>query len=471
MSLCYGEHETLGQAMFANAKLGDQRRTTRAVKTFDAMRLHPGGTLPDKLAAPMDLKALYRLCDCEQVTHEALLDSMRRYALRNIAAHPGTVLLIHDATELNFTSRKSLADKLGQVGNGMGHGFICHNVLAVDAESGSVLGLMNQLLHRRAIVPKNERPAERRARESRESRLWVEGARRSPAERRLVDVADRGADYFEFLESEMNSGRTFVVRVHYPRKTQLGHDGQSPVQTLPQCASQLPELGRFTMDAQAQQAGKSHRGRKARLHGEYVVRGGAVLVHPPHFRAGNHGREPLPLYLVSVVEQHPPKGAKPIEWLLLTNESVVTFKDAWRVVGWYEKRWIIEEYHKAKKTGCGIEGLQFTAVERLEPAIALLSAVALTLLDLRDASRRSDATTRRATTVVGRDYVAVLTTWRWGEARMQISVHEFYFALARLGGHQNRRHDHRPGWLVLWRGWTKLQAMLIGYQATKPRCG
>lgn len=471
MSLCYGEHETLGQAMFANAKLGDQRRTTRVVKTFDAMRQHPGGTLPDKLAAPMDLKALYRLCDCEHVTHQALLDSMRQYALRNIAAHAGTVLLIHDATELNFTSRKSLAGKLGQVGNGMGHGLICHNVLAVDAESGSVLGLMNQLLHRRAIVPKNERPAERRVRESRESRLWIEGARRSPAERRLVDVADRGADCFEFLESETNSGRTFVIRVHYPRKTQLGHDGQGPVQTLPQSASQLPELGRFTMDAQAQQAGKSHRGRQARLNGEYVVRGGAVLVHPPHFRAGVHGRKPLPLYLVSVVEQHPPKSAKPIEWLLLTNEPVVAFQAAWRVVGWYEKRWIIEEYHKAKKTGCGIEGLQFTAAERLEPAIALLSAVALTLLDLRDASRCDDATTRRATTVVARDYVAVLTTWRWGEVRMQISVHEFYFALARLGGHQNRRRDHRPGWLVLWRGWTKLQAMLIGYATTKPRCG
>ena len=142
------------------------------------------------------------------------------------------------------------------------------------------------------------------------------------------------------------------------------------------------------------------------------------------------------------------------------------------MTSWYECRWIVEEYHKGMKTGCGVEELQFTAVERLQPAIALLSAVALTLLDLRDASRRDDAHTRPATTVISHDYVAVLTAWRYGEVRMEVSVHDFYYALARLGGHQNRKHDKRPGWLVLWRGWVKLQAMLDGYLAARrKRCG
>ena len=71
---------------------------------------------------------------------------------------------------------------------------------------------------------------------------------------------------------------------------------------------------------------------------------------------------------------------------LLTNEPVQTFKDALRVVSWYECRWVVEELHKAMKTGCDIENPQFTKVERLQPAIALLSIVALTLLTLRDAS-------------------------------------------------------------------------------------
>lgn len=123
------------------------------------------------------------------------------------------------------------------------------------------------------------------------------------------------------------------------------------------------------------------------------------------------------------------------------------------------------------KTGCGIEDLQFTAVERLEPAIALLSALTLTLLNLRDVSRRPDAHTRRATTVFAREYVEMLSIWRYGKSR-HLTIHAFCLALGRLGGHQNRKHDHAPGWLILWRGWTKLQLLVDGYLAAQQkRCG
>ena len=64
-------------------------------------------------------------------------------------------------------------------------------------------------------------------------------------------------------------------------------------------------------------------------------------------------------------------------------------------------------------------------------------------------------------------YIEVLSTWRYGKTRNDLTIHDFFFALARLGGHQNRKHDHRPGWLVLWRGWMKLQYMLDGYLAAK----
>jgi hypothetical protein len=39
-----------------------------------------------------------------------------------------------------------------------------------------------------------------------------------------------------------------------------------------------------------------------------------------------------------------------------------------------------------------------------------------------------------------------------------------------LGGHQNRKNDHRPGWLILWRGWMALQYMFDGAEALKS-CG
>lgn len=471
MTLDLEGKQTLGEAMFGSAELGDRRRTARLVTTFNQLRRHPGSTLPNKLASPPDLKGLYRLMDRPEVTHEALMTPLRAYTLKNIAACQGTVLLIHDATELDYTDREPLAEHLGQIGSGHGRGYLCHNVLAVDAQSPSVLGLMDQILHCRDTVPENETMAEHRARETRESLLWIKGTRHLPRDRRLVDVADQGADTFEFLEHEHHSGRTFVIRVYKPRIVQAGHDGEGPRYYMSEYVHGLAELGRFTMDVQSQRK-RNAPFRSARTGAEFVVRGGALLVHPPHAKWGKHGDDPLPLYAVLITEVHPPKDEKPVEWLLLTNQPVKTFADAWRVTGWYECRWIVEEYHKGQKTGVAIEELQFTTVERLQPAIALLSAVALTLLDLRDASRHDDAQTRLATTVVSPDYVAVLTAWRYGEVRLKISVHDFYYALARLGGHQNRNHDKRPGWLVLWRGWQKLQAMFDGYLAAqRTRCG
>src|ERR1035437_235056 len=79
MSLAYGTDSNLGQAIFGHAQLGDRRRTARLVETFNLMRRHPGGTLPDKLSAPADLRAFYRLCDADDVTHGAIIAAAREY--------------------------------------------------------------------------------------------------------------------------------------------------------------------------------------------------------------------------------------------------------------------------------------------------------------------------------------------------------------------------------------------------------
>ncbi|HSQ57591.1 MAG TPA: IS4 family transposase [Gemmata sp.] len=466
MSSPYDSRPGLGREVFGTAELGDRRRTERLVHTFDRMCAHPGGTLPDKLASPPDLRGLYRLCDADEVTHEAVLAPARAHTRARVENCPGDVLVLHDATELDYTTLSSLAGDLGQIGKGDHRGFLCHNVLAVEADSGEVLGLMDQLLHRRDEVPDGETLTEHRDRATRESRLWVLGTRYLPADARLIDIADQGADTFEFLEHESHSGRRFVIRATKPRKVYAGHQPTGPRQELKAYARSLPELGRFTMDVQAQP------GRKPRTAAEFVVRGAAVLVCPPHAKAGHHGDDPLPLYVVQVTEVSPPEGEKAIEWTLLTNERVQTFKDTWRVTGWYERRWVVEEYHKAQKTGCRIEGMQFTTTDRLEPAIALLSVVAVTLLNLREASRRADAGARRADTLLSCEYVEVLSLKRYGKVRDDLTVREFFLALARFGGHQNRKCDGPPGWLVLWRGWMKLQAMLDGYLAARLRkCG
>ena len=46
-----------------------------------------------------------------------------------------------------------------------------------------------------------------------------------------------------------------------------------------------------------------------------------------------------------VREEDPPKGATPVEWLLLTTLPCDTLKAALQVLTWYTYRWRIERYH------------------------------------------------------------------------------------------------------------------------------
>lgn len=473
MPVNYASETTLGHAIFDQAEFGDVRRNARMAESFDSMKRHPGGSLPDKLANPADLRAFYRLLDCEGVTHQTMIAAIRKHTLVNMAACSDPVLVLHDATELDYSSLKSLVDDLAQIGNGNRRGYICQNVLAVNARTGAVLGLLDQILHKRAKTPKNETKAQLRARDSRESLLWLKGTKHLPQDMSLMDVCDRGADTFEFLEHEFKSDRQFVIRSSKVRKVYPGHEVAEETELLADFAEGLPELGRFTMDVQLQQGRTGSKARKTRTarNAEFTVQGAAVLVCRPRVKKGNHGNDPLPLYVVRVCEVDPPAGEKPLQWTLLTNKPIKTFKDAWDVISCYEKRWIIEELHKGMKTGCKVEDVQFTTVERLQPAIALFTTLAVTLLNLRDMSRMDDAQTIDASEVLDSVYIAVLSLWRFGKVK-KLTVHEFFYALARLGGHQNRSSDREPGWIVIWRGWAKLQNMILGYQAAQAnKCG
>jgi hypothetical protein len=449
---------------FGAASLGDKRRTARLVDVAHRLTCHPGGSLPQKLKAPSVLKATYRLMECDDVTHEAILAPHREYVREAIHAHSGTLLVIHDATELDYTTLSSLGE-LGQIGNGNRRGYICHNSLVVDPQGRRVIGLANQVLHRRIKAPKDETKAQSQTREDRESRLWVQGVQGSPADAKLVDVCDRGADTTEFLDHEVRHERRFVVRSSHDRVMDVGHATRDERHRLHAFARSLTEKTQRTVEVTCQTgSGK----RKAHL----AVAFAPVQVIPPKQKRGEHGGQPLALWIVRAWEPDPPTGEEPVEWFLLTNEPVASAADAWRVVGWYTCRWVVEEYHKAMKTGCDVEELQFCYEDRLQPMIALLSVVALTLLNLRATSRRPDAQTRPATDVVSEDYVEVLSAWRHGAIRVDWTIHDFFYALARLGGHQNRKSDKPPGWLVLWRGWLTLHAMTVGANAMRlTKCG
>jgi hypothetical protein len=451
---------TWGQRQFGGLELGHARRSRRLPELVDAMCRHPGGTLPDKLPDPADLRAFYRMMNADAVTHAAVLAAHYRVTREAVAEAVGAgavALILHDATELDYTTKTTLWEQLGQIGEGTHRGYICHNSLAVRADTKATLGLASQILHHRADVPQGETLKACRERESRESRLWVRGAEQSgplPPRGLVVDVSDSLSDTFEYMAYELGAGRHFVLRSKENRKLVQPINGQWYLHDA--MRTRLATLD-WEQDIPA---GPGRRARTALLKLSFTP----VTVDLPSKRTGEYPDEPLELWAVRVWEPHPPQGIEPLEWMLLTNVETTTPDEARDRVAWYECRFVIEEYHKGLKTGCGIESLQFEQIGRLEPAIGVLSVLTILLLQLRDAARQPNADARPATDIVSTEYVEVLAQRYPQRLRGRVSIKAFYMHVARLGGHQNRKCDGFPGWLTLWRGWMKLEAMALGYR-------
>lgn len=462
--------KSLGETYFQSVKLGDSRRNRRLSKLFNEMVRHPGGTLPAKLSEPRNLRAFYRIMNAEEVAHQTIMSghyAATAKAINEAVEQDSVVLVIHDATELDYTKIRALQDHLGQIGQGTHRGYICHNSLAVRWDNKAVLGLTSQILHHRADVPDDETKKQCRERKNRESKLWVLGAKQSPPHPELglvVDVSDSLSDTYEYMYYEMTNGRHFLLRSRENRKLQTSINGHA---YLHEGVRSWRSRDSYTIKVSATDK------RKART-ADVCIAYGEVVLAPPGKRAGDYENVPLKMWVVHVWEPHPPEGEEAVEWILLTNVAVQSLDDAHARVEWYEGRFIIEDYHKGMKTGCGIETMQFDTIQRLEPALGIISILATTLMQLRDAARQPDADTRPAKTMVDPVYIEVLHQHYGKRVGRNPSVKVFYMHVARLGGHQNRKVDGFPGWLTLWRGWMKLEAMVSGYrlaQRKQQKCG
>ena len=180
------------------------------------------------------------------------------------------------------------------------------------------------------------------------------------------------------------------------------------------------------------------------------------------------GIEEIPMELVETREVNPPRGVTPLRWVLLTSEPVHGFADAWKIIGWYEKRPLIEEYHKCLKTGCRVEARQYRTGDRLAPIIGMLSVVAVRLLQLKMVARQEPE--RPAAGVVPTDWLAALPRVL-RRPKPIVTVRDFFRGLAGLGGFLGRKSDGEPGWQTVWSGLETLLQCIRGAQALGIKCG
>jgi hypothetical protein len=178
------------------------------------------------------------------------------------------------------------------------------------------------------------------------------------------------------------------------------------------------------------------------------------------------------LQVLEVKEIAAPAAVEPLRWILLTSLACSSLTQARRIVGRYAARWHIEEYHKALKSGAGIEDSQLKQAYRLESLIALLSLVAIRLLNTKLLARACPNQTLAADQV-SQEALKILEN-KVGKPRGGWTQGTFWIAVARLGGFIGRKGDGSPGWQNIWRGWQRLIWMTEGldnFNHLQIRCG
>lgn len=446
------------QQNFCDCELGDKRRVKRLINVAEQVVTNPSGSLPEQFPEWSELSAAYRLFAADEVTFESIATP---HWQRTRNCGPGVFLILNDTTEFDFGNHRGVAN-LGPTGNGGGYGFLQHNALMVKADRSSIVGLAAQKIHYRKPAPKKENNVQKLSRK-RESQIWgevVNAAGQPPEGAQWIHVCDRGGDNFELFCHFVEQRVDWVVRCsHLNRKIEANGDKIA----IRDFIEDLEELGSYEMDL------RSRPGVKARTATLTIQAGSLVMPLPRHRSAyvKDQGAAPIPMQIVVAEEPNPPKGTKPLRWVLLTSLPVKTFDDAWTIIEHHEARWLIEEYHKAEKTGCKITSRQLGTKDRLEAMVGLMSVVAVRLLQLKFvASREPD---RPAKSVVPSLWLKMLKAARRKLNRIHdLTVGQFYREVAKLGGFLGRKCDGNPGWITVWRGWEKLNNMVYAVElATK----
>jgi hypothetical protein len=284
------------------------------------------------------------------------------------------ILAIQDTSEINFATTAERRRGLGETGKGNSRGVLLHPMLAVDAEHGSCLGLLSGQVWTR----KGRRTVSHDLRDlsDKESQRWIATAQAAKpllAKAAMVTaLGDRESDIFALYASVAEERFHVIARSMHNRKLADGIGLYAASEAMA-----AADQHTIVLPARAQRAE-----RVAVLE----LRFGAVNLARPQTKLLRHLPESLPLSLVDVREVDPQAGTEPLHWRLLTTHPVENVEQAWRIVEWYKRRWLIEQFFRVLKThGFKLEDSQIASADRLLKLVAIAAKAAIITIQLLQA--------------------------------------------------------------------------------------
>ena len=338
-----------------------------------------------------------------------------------------------------------------------GIGLSFHSVLAVDANAGTVLGLVDNVF----LTRRGGERASRKQRDftEKDSHRWLNGAERANA------LADAGAACVTVVEDR--EGDVYECFAFKPAKVEklvrAAQDrGLADGTLLFSRADVWDEAGRMVVELPAAP------GRKARR-AELSVKFGAVEIVRPTNRKASGLPKTITVSLVIGREINPPDGEEPALWFLLTTHQVNDIADARRIIGFYRLRWTIEQLFRTMKTkGFDVEALrqeQDGPLEKLVTAILIAAIKVMQLVDERDGKAKRplsdvfDSDDQPALERVSQSLEGKTARQQNPHPRGSLAYAAWVFA--RLGGWTG--YYGKPGPIVMLRGLTQFHAIKHGW--------
>jgi hypothetical protein len=400
---------------------------------------------------------LSRLLNSRHVTAAEMLATAAGDCARRVAGRH--VLAIQDTSEINYQAHAGRVKGLGPVGNGTDVGFFIHPALAVDAEHGGIIGLAGGVVWRRQ--GKIETGRRQRDLADKESRRWIELTGESAATLQAADLVtvmgDRESDIYELFAAPRPAHVHLLVRAAQDRKLAEGA-------RLLAHADSLCEQHRYAIEVPEKP------GSKKRMATVAVGFGSVQIARPVRMTRGQLP-DAVAMTLVVVREVDPPEDAEPVRWVLLTTHAVDGLQAALAIVGWYRKRWLIEQLFRTLKTqGFNVEESQVVEAHALMNLVtaALIAAMQTLQLTLaRDDTTRQPASD--AFTAVEVRALAAVERKLPGRTAKQLNPHPPHslawaaWIVARLGGWTGYASQKPPGPKTMHLGLTQFQALAHGW--------
>jgi hypothetical protein len=372
------------------------------------------------------------------------------------------VIVIQDTSELALGGRRARANGYGPVGKGGAlRGLLLHAVVAVEAGTGALLGLVDFKVWNR----KGGRVKSRRARTTaqKESQCWIDGAARAgevlAQARSITAVSDRGSDIYEHF-ARRPSHVDQIVRACQNRKVEPDGKSEEPAYLFPFIDSQA-EQDRFTVKIPAAP------GRKER-EAELALRFSPVVLEKPTHGADADLPKSVALTVVDVRETCEPDAGEPIHWRLLTTHSVTNVEQARRIVDLYRMRWTIEQFFRTLKTaGFDIEETDISEPRAMINFVAAATTATVTVMQLVQArDGTTEQTLAQAFEPSDQPLLEALSAKLEGKTARQKNPHpkgSLAFAawvIARLGGWTG--YYGKPGPRVMREGLRDFQRIKYG---------